>query len=29
MQKKPIIFISILELKGDKKKFKYLKNEKN
>ena len=29
MQKKPIIFISILEFTGGKKKFKYLKNEKN
>ncbi len=29
MQKKPIIFISILELTGDKKKFYYLKDEKN
>ena len=29
MQKKPIILISTLELTRDKKKFKYLKNEKN
>ena len=29
MQKKPIIFISTLELIGGKKNFKYLKNEKN